>query len=260
MHPDGHGWALASTTAAGAGPRRRRPAGATISPAGPDPGHRDLRDAHLGAEPREPAAARPVTVIRSQPAAPGGTRRRCGCPVARSRSVTWPAAVRTTTCVTAGPIEGWSAKATRIDPGSTGASKPDPDPLADRPAPAARLPHGPHVPVDRGVRAAGRSPTGRGWPRCRPPRRTRSRPLMPWYCATLRYRFQPGLGVVAGRLERPGGLGRGQRRRVGRPQLAEVPDPAPQRVRHHRGRGGQAGAVGVEQHRPARRAGPRRRG
>ena len=47
-----------------------------------------------------------------------------------------------------------------------------------------------------------------------------------------------------------GGFGRGERRGVGRPQLAEVEDPAAQRVGHHRARDRLARAVVVEQHRP----------
>ena len=132
-----------------------------------------------------------MTVIRSQPEAPGGTRSGCGSPVTRTRSVTRPAAVRTTTWVTGGPIAGLSAKATRIARGTTGRGETDPDPLADRAVPAARLPHGAHVPVDRGVR---QRPLAH-WLGMVPMSEAEEDAvtfLMPGYCATLRYRFQPG--------------------------------------------------------------------
>src|SRR6185437_15381339 len=64
--------------------------------------------------------ATPVTVSRSQPVRPGGTRSGCGRPVTRTRSATWPAAVATVTRVTAGPVSGWPANATEIVPGSAG--------------------------------------------------------------------------------------------------------------------------------------------
>ena len=53
MHPDGHGWALASTTAAG---RPAGTAGATITRLARHPGHRDLLDAPPG---RRTAGGRP---------------------------------------------------------------------------------------------------------------------------------------------------------------------------------------------------------
>src|SRR5487761_397716 len=114
MHPDGHGWALASTTVAGAGCT----AGATISRLARTPG--TAISLMATCEPNQEGEARPATVSCSQPVAPAGTRSTCGLPVTRTRSVTRPAAVRTTTCVAGGPTEGRSAKATRIDPGSTG--------------------------------------------------------------------------------------------------------------------------------------------
>ena len=132
-----------------------------------------------------------MTVIWSHPVAPGGVLRRCGWPVARSRSVTWPAAVRTTTCVTGGPIEGWSAKATRIARGRTG------DRNRNRihwPTGPPQLPDSHMVRMFPSIAASGSSPLAH-WLGMAPMSAAEEdavTPLMPWYCATLRYRFHPG--------------------------------------------------------------------
>ena len=64
-----------------------------------------------------------MTVIRSQEDAPRGIRSGCGSPVIRTRSVTRPAAVRTCTRLTGGPMPALSAKATRITRAATGRVK-----------------------------------------------------------------------------------------------------------------------------------------
>src|SRR6185295_4875463 len=135
--------------------------------------------------------ATPVTVSCSQPVAPGGTRRTCGLPVTCTRSVTRPVAVRTTTRVTGGPAKGQPAKATRIDPGSTGETN------------RSRIhwPAGPDQPPDshmvRGspsTAAYGSSPLAH-WVGMAPMSAAELDAVtsrMPRYCATLRYLLQPG--------------------------------------------------------------------
>src|SRR5271170_1554622 len=67
--------------------------------------------------------ARPVTVIRSQPVAPAGSRSGCRSPVTCTGSDRVPAAVLTVALVTGGPIAALSANDTSIVPGSTLPSK-----------------------------------------------------------------------------------------------------------------------------------------
>src|SRR5690242_16938253 len=117
MQPLGQGWALASTTAAGRVPAGG--AGATITRPSVSPG--TVSSLIATWVPNPPRPATPVTVSRSHPVRPGGTRSGCARPpVARTRSVTWPAAVAIVTWLTAGPTSGRSANATEIVPGSAG--------------------------------------------------------------------------------------------------------------------------------------------
>src|ERR1700677_3988015 len=100
MHPDGCGAAFASTTAVGSPPPGR--AGATIVLAACTPGI-EISDIPTCA-PRSVSGGetRPVTVIRSQLAAPLGTRSRCAELRAATWSVTEPAAVESLTWETGG--------------------------------------------------------------------------------------------------------------------------------------------------------------
>ena len=121
MHDDGCGWALVSTTAAGSPPGTR---GAMIARLARTPGTTISLMPTCVPITGCGAVARPVTVIRSQPVAPRGTRSGWRAPVTWTGSVTRPVADVTVTCVTGGPSAGLSVNATWITRGPTGESKP----------------------------------------------------------------------------------------------------------------------------------------
>ncbi len=120
MHGDASGWALASTTAAG---RTCGTPGATMTRPACTPGTVISLIPTWAPTSGCGCAARPVTVIRSQPVGPGGTRSGWGRPVTWTRSVRLPAAVVTATWVTAGPSAVLSVKAASITRGSRRAPK-----------------------------------------------------------------------------------------------------------------------------------------
>src|ERR1700733_9638026 len=128
MHPVGCGWVLARTTAVGSPACPEPPPGAATSGAAITRLARTPGTAISAIPTWAPRTgcgreASPVTVIRSQEDAPPGTRSGCGLPLARTRSVTRPAAVVTSTRLTAGPIDALSANVTWITRAVTGRSK-----------------------------------------------------------------------------------------------------------------------------------------
>src|ERR1700689_1049065 len=120
MQPDGWGWALASTTADGSPPGTE---GARIVRLACTPGTEMAVMPTWDPITGPGGEARAGTLIRSQPEPPAGTRSDWTLAVACTGSLTWPVAVCTVTRLTGGPIVGLSAKATRIVPGFTLASK-----------------------------------------------------------------------------------------------------------------------------------------
>src|ERR1039457_5986349 len=128
MHPVGCGWVLARTTAVGSPARPEPPPetvtfGATITRLARTPGTEISAIPTWAPRTGCGREASPVTVIRSQEYAPSGTRSGCGLPLARTRSVTRPAAVVTSTRLTAGPMNALSANVPWLTRAVTGRSK-----------------------------------------------------------------------------------------------------------------------------------------